>query len=58
MVCVYAPTAKAPPGTAQKFTEDLQDIVDKFPTSDVVLFLGNFNARVGCSVADGDVWRV
>ena len=30
VVCVYAPTAKAPPGVAQKFTEDLQDTVDKF----------------------------
>ena len=56
VVCVYAPTAKAPPGVAQKFTEDLQDTVDKIPTSDVLLLLGDFNARVGCSVA-GDVWR-
>ena len=30
VVCVYAPTAKAPPGVAQRFTEDLQDTVDKF----------------------------
>ena len=57
VVCVYAPTAKAPPGVAQKFTEDLQDTVDKIPTSDVLLLLGDVNARVGCSVADGDVWR-
>ena len=57
VVCVYAPTAKAPPGIAQKFTEDLQDTVDKIPTSDVLLLPGDFNARVGCSVADGDVWR-
>ena len=48
VVCVYAPTAKAPPGVAQKFTEDLQDIVDKIP--DVLLLLGDLNARVGCSV--------
>ena len=43
VVCVYAPTAKAPPGIAQKFTEDLQDTVDKIPTSDVQLLLGYFN---------------
>ena len=57
VVCVYAPTAKALPGIAQKFTEDLEDTVDKIPTSDVLLLLGDCNARVRCSVADGDVWR-
>ena len=37
--------------------EDLQDTVDKVPMSDVLLLLGDFNARVGSSVADDDVWR-
>ena len=31
--------------------------MDKIPTSDVLLLLGDFNVRVGCSVADDDVWR-
>ena len=31
--------------------------MDKIPSSDVLLLLGDFNARVGCSVADGDVWK-
>lgn len=56
VVCAYAPTAKAPPGIVQKFMEDLQDAIDKIPTSDVLLLLGDFNACVGCS-ADDDVWR-
>ena len=57
VVCVYASTAKAPPRIAQKFAADIQDTVDKIPTSDVLLLLGDFNARVGYDVADGAVWR-
>ena len=41
VVRVYAPTAKAPPEIAQKFAEDLQDTVDKIPTLDVLLLLGD-----------------
>ena len=31
--------------------------MDKIPTSDLLLLLGDFNARVVCSTADGYVWR-
>ena len=55
IVSVYAPTAKAPPTIMQKFMDDLQDTVDKISPSDVLLLLGDFNARVGSGRGD-DLW--
>ena len=52
---VYAPTAKAPPAIVQKFMDNLQDTVDKIPASDVLMLLGDFNARDGSS-GDDDLW--
>ena len=42
-----------------KFMEDLQETIDKVPpASDILLLLGDFNARVGASsVSDDDLWR-
>ena len=53
---VYAPTDKAPPGVKDKFIEELQDVMDRVPPSDILVVLGDFNARVGMR-EDGDVWR-
>ena len=47
IISVYAPTAKAPPTVMQKFMDDLQDTVDKISPLDVLILLGDFNARVG-----------
>ena len=47
IISVYAPTAKAPPNVMQKFMDDLQDTVDKISPLDVLILLGDFNARVG-----------
>ena len=57
VISVYAPTAKAPPGIKEKFMDDLQDAIDRTPASDILLLLGDFNARVGKSTADDDEWR-
>ena len=56
ILSVYAPTAKAPPATKQKFVEDLQDVVNEISTSDVMLLLGDLNARVGSAIGSNDVW--
>ena len=47
VICVYAPTAKAPSGIKQKVFTELQDALDKIPKSDILVVLGDFNARVG-----------
>ena len=47
VICVYASTAKAPPGNKQKFFfVDLQDTLDKIPHNDILVMLGDLNARV------------
>ena len=57
IISVYAPTARAPPTIQQKFMEDLQDAVSKAPASDVLLLLGDLNARVGSGRGGNSEWR-
>lgn len=57
VVCVYAPTARAPPGVKEKFSCELQDTLDKVPRNDVLVLLGDFNARVGVLKPDEEEWR-
>ena len=57
VLSVYAPTAKAPLHVKQQFIEDLQDAIDQIPTSDVLVLLGDFNARVGRRDPENDLWR-
>ena len=54
-VSVYTPTAKAPPAIVQKFMDDLRGVLDKIPTSDMLMLLGDFNTRVGSS-GENDLW--
>ena len=57
VISAYAPTARAPPAIAQEFINDLQDVLDQVPQSDVLLLLGDFNARVGSARIGQDLWR-
>ena len=57
VVCVHAPTAKAPPGVKEKFSCELQDTLDKVPRNDVLVLLGDFNARVGVLKSDEEEWQ-
>ena len=57
IISVYAPTAKATPDTKQRFLNALQDTLDKTAPSDILLLLGDLNARVGSLGADEDHWR-
>ena len=56
VVSAYAPTAKAPSSVKWKFLADLQDVLDKIPQSDILIMLGDFNARVGMSDSENDPW--
>ena len=51
VISVYAPTAKATPGVKRQFMTDLQDTVSAVSSKDVLLILGDFNARVGSRVS-------
>ena len=57
IISVYAPTAKATPDTKQRFLNALQDTLDKTAPSDILLLLGDLNARVGSLGTDEDHWR-
>ena len=47
VVSAYAPMGKATVAVKDRFFEDLQRVVDNIPASDILLLLGDFNARVG-----------
>ena len=57
VISAYAPMARAPPAIAQEFMNDLQDVLEQIPQSDVLLLLGDFNARVGSAGIGEDLWR-
>ena len=56
IVSTYAPTAKAPPGIKTKFVYELQDTLDSVPHNDILILLGDFNARVGKCEFEEDIW--
>ena len=47
IVNIYTSTNKAPPHVKLQFREELQSVMDSASASDVLLMLGDFNARVG-----------
>lgn len=57
VLCAYAPTARATPGVKAKFSSELQDTLDKISQSDVLVMLGDFNARVGVLKPDKEEWQ-
>ena len=52
LVCVYAPTpiVQSPPEVKDQFYESLDTGIGMVPSSEHILLLGDFNARVGASV--------
>jgi hypothetical protein len=57
VVSVYAPTARAPKTVTDKFADDLQSVLDNVPADDILLVLGDMNARVGRRESDDDTWK-
>ena len=56
-ISLQKPTAKAPPSIKIKFNDDLQDTVDRIPHHDILVMLGDFNARVGVLDTGYDLWQ-
>ena len=44
---VYAPTSNAEEVEAERFYEDLQDILELTPKKDVLFIIGDWNIKVG-----------
>ncbi len=53
LVSVYAPTFRAPESEKDDFFDDLQVVLDGVPSDDVLVVMGDWNARVGSNMGDG-----
>ena len=47
VIQVYAPTSNAEGAEAERFYEDLQDLLELTPKKDVLFIIGDWNAKVG-----------
>ena len=47
IIQVYAPTSNAKEAEVERFDEDLQDLLELTPKKDVLLIIGDWNAKVG-----------
>ena len=59
IVSVYAPTNRASQEEKDEFYADLQSVIDGVAEEDVVMIVGDFNARVGSSERqeEEDMWN-
>ena len=53
LIVVYAPTSNAEEAEAERFYEDLQDLLELTPKKDVLFILGDWNAKVGSQKTPG-----
>ena len=53
VIQVYAPTSNTEEAEVEWFYEDLQDILELTPPKDVLLIIGDWNAKVGCQETHG-----
>ena len=53
VIQVYAPTSNAEEAEAERFYEDLQDLLELTPKKDVLFIIGDWNAKVGSQETPG-----
>ena len=53
VIQVYAPTSNAEETEVERFYEDLQDLLELTPKKDVLLIIGDWNAKVGSQETPG-----
>ena len=53
VIQVYAPTSNAKEAEAEWFYEDLQDLLELTPKTDILLIIGDWNAKVGSQEIPG-----
>ena len=46
VIQIYAPTSNAEEAEVERFTEDLQDLLEITPQKDVLFIIGDWNAKV------------
>ena len=57
LIQVYAPTSNAEEVEADRFYDDLQDVIELTPQKDVLFILGDWNAKVGSQETPGVTGR-
>ena len=53
VIQVYAPTSKTEAGEVERFSEDLQDLLERTPKKDVLFIIRDWNAKVGSQETPG-----
>ena len=53
VIQAYAPTSNTEGAEVEQFYEDLQDLLELTPPKDVLLIIGNWNAKVGSQETPG-----
>ena len=53
VIQAYAPTSNAEEGEVEQFYEDVQDVFKLTPKKDVLLIIGDWNAKVGSQETPG-----
>ena len=53
VIQAYAPTSNAEEAEVERFSEDLQDLVELTPQKDVLFIIGDWNAKVGSQETPG-----
>ena len=53
VIQVYAQTSNAEEAEVEQFYEDLQDLLEQTPKTDVLLIIGDWNAKVGSQEIPG-----
>ena len=53
VIQVYAPTSNAEEAEVQRFYEDLQNLLELTPKTDVLFIIGDWNAKVGSQETPG-----
>ena len=53
VIQVYAPTSNAEEAEFEWFYEDLQDLLELTPKTDIIFILGDWNAKVGSQEIPG-----
>ena len=53
VIQVYAPTSNSEEAEVERFSEDLQDLLELTPKKDVLFITGDWNAKVGSQETPG-----
>ena len=58
VIQVYAPTSNAEEAEVERFYEDLQDLLELRPKTDVLFIIGDWNAKVGSQEIPGIIGKL